>query len=226
MKSALDLSTQPGRDLLHKLLSERNQNPDRIEEIDRKLKKAFERRVAIVALDMCGFSRLTKDYGIIHYLAMIQQMEAAARPAVRQNGGIVIKQEADNLWAIFDTPTRALEGSLDILRAFEAINSVVPVERDIFGTIGIGYGDTLIIGSDDLFGSEMNLASKLGEDLGGRNEILITPAAYELLSSDRYICEPARFSISGIEIDCYKFKEKLYTRKRNRQERNRQERNR
>ncbi len=203
------------------LLSERNQSPGRIEEIDRKLKKAFERRVSIVALDMCGFSRITKDYGIIHYLAMIQQMEAAARPAVRQNGGLVIKQEADNLWAIFDTPTRAVEAALDILRAFEAINSVVPSERDIFGTVGIGYGDTLVIGHEDLFGSEMNLASKLGEDLGGRNEILITAAAHELLSPEKYVCEPVRFSISGIDIDCYRFKEKLYARKRNRKERDR-----
>ncbi|MEW6207401.1 MAG: adenylate/guanylate cyclase domain-containing protein [Acidobacteriota bacterium] len=216
MKSSLDLSAQPGRDLLNRLLSERNQNPDRIEEIDRRLKEAFERRVAILALDMCGFSRLTSHYGIIHYLAMIQQMEAAARPAVRQNGGVVIKQEADNLWAIFDTPTKALEGALDILRAFDAINSVVPSERDIFGTIGIGYGDTLVVGSEDLFGSEMNLASKLGEDLGGKNEILITAAAYGLLSTERYLCEPARFSISGVIIDCYRFKEKRYPRKRNR----------
>jgi class 3 adenylate cyclase len=197
-------------------LSERNQNPDRIEEIDRRLKKAFERSVAILALDMCGFSRLTNDYGIIHYLAMIRQMEAAARPAVRQNGGVVIKQEADNLWAIFGTPARAVEGALDILRAFEAINSVVPTERDIFGTIGIGYGETLVVGSEDLFGSEMNLASKLGEDLGGKNEILITAAAYELLSPDRYVCEPARFSISGVDIACYRFKEKRYPRRRNR----------
>ncbi|HEY7543836.1 MAG TPA: adenylate/guanylate cyclase domain-containing protein, partial [Blastocatellia bacterium] len=104
----------------------------------------------------------------------------------------------------------------DILRAFDAINSVVPAERDIFGTIGIGYGDTLVIGREDLFGSEMNLASKLGEDLGGKNEILITAAAYGLLSPEKYICEPARFSVSGIDIDCYRFKEKLYPKKRNR----------
>jgi class 3 adenylate cyclase len=216
MKSALDLSNQPGRELFARLLSERNQSPDRVEEIDRRIRKTFEREVAILALDMCGFSRLTKEHGIIHYLAMIQQMEGAARPAVRSNGGVVIKREADNLWAVFDTPKRALEGALDLLRAFEAINTVVPSSRDIYGTIGIGYGETLVIGSEDLFGSEMNIASKLGEDLGGKNEILLTTSAHAALPQSQYVCEPMRFSVSGIEIDCYRFKEKIYPKKRGR----------
>jgi class 3 adenylate cyclase len=214
MKSILELSSQPGRDLLARLLSERNQYPDRAEEIDRLVRNAFERQVAIMALDMCGFSRLTRQLGIIHYLAMIQQMEEAARPAVTANDGVVIKREADNLWAIFDEPAKAVEAALDIFRAFDAVNSVVPTGRDIFGSVGIGYGETLIVGSEDIFGSEMNLASKLGEDLAGKSEILITSAAYRLLPQEFYVCERAMFSISGIEIDCHRFKERVYPKKR------------
>jgi len=199
-----------GRALLKRLLSERNQYPDQIAQIDEQLRKAFERKVAILALDMCGFSRLSAEYGIIHYLAMIHQMEEVARPAIMANGGQVIKQEADNLFAIFSDPGSALEGGLDILRAFEAVNSVVPDERDIYGSIGIGYGDTLVIGDEDLFGAEMNLASKLGEDLAERMEILLTNAAYEALPPGRYLCTPASYSISGMQIDCYRYKESLF----------------
>jgi hypothetical protein len=39
---------------------------------------------------------------------------------VTGNGGQVIKQEADNLFAIFAQPAHALEAALDIFRAFEA----------------------------------------------------------------------------------------------------------
>ncbi|HLG15147.1 MAG TPA: adenylate/guanylate cyclase domain-containing protein [Blastocatellia bacterium] len=203
------MSKQPSRSYLLRLLSERNQFPDRVAHIDELIRKTFERRVAILALDMCGFSRLTAQHGIIHYLAMIHQMEDAARPAVTGNGGQVIKQEADNLFAIFDAPASALEAALDIFRAFEAINTVVPPERDIYGSIGIGYGETLVIGEEDLFGSEMNLASKLGEDLAEPNEILLTAAAYAALPGGFYRCEPADFSLSGIELRCRRFVEKI-----------------
>ena len=197
-----------GRELLDSLLAELNQYPARSDNIERQIRDAFERRVAILALDMIGFSRLTVEYGIIHYLAMIHQMAEGATPAVKGNGGTVIKQEADNLFAIFNTPGHALEASLDIFRAFNAINSVVPTERDIFGSIGIGYGDTLIVGGEDMFGSEMNLACKLGEDLAEKNEILLTPAAFAALPARRYACSPVSFSISGMEIKCYRYEKR------------------
>ena len=197
-----------GRGLLNSLLAELNQYPARRDKIERQIRDAFERRVAILALDMIGFSRLTVEYGIIHYLAMIHQMAEGATPAVKGNGGTVIKQEADNLFAIFNTPGQALEASLDIFRAFNAINSVVPTERDIFGSIGIGYGETLIVGGEDLFGSEMNLACKLGEDLAEKNEILLTPAAFMALPARPYICSPVSFSISDMEINCHRYEKR------------------
>ncbi|MCI0485870.1 MAG: adenylate/guanylate cyclase domain-containing protein [Blastocatellia bacterium] len=209
MAESSETPERSGRDYLKQLLSDRNQYPDRIAGIDERICRTFERKVAILVLDMCGFSRLTIEYGIIHYLAMIRQMEVAATPAVIDNGGQVIKQEADNLFAIFDDPKHALEGALDIFRAIDAVNEVVPDERDIYGSIGIGYGDTLVIGDEDLFGVEMNLASKLGEDLAEKREILITPAAYQSLPANRYACKPVRFSISGLELKAYSFEKKL-----------------
>src|SRR5947208_7496131 len=111
-----------GRQELRQLLSERNQYPDRVARIDEQLRATFGRTVAILALDMCGFTSLTNRHGIIHFLAMIHEMEGAARPAVEGNGGRVIKVEADNLFAVFDDPAHALEAALDIFRAFEAVN--------------------------------------------------------------------------------------------------------
>jgi len=197
--------SRDGRALLRRLLAVRNQFPERIDEIDDQLRDAFQRNVAVMVLDMVGFSRLTVEYGIIHYLAMIHQMGVAARPSVRGNGGVVIKQEADNLYAIFDDPALALEAALDIFRAFDAVNSVVPPGRDIYGSIGIGYGATLVIDDKDIFGSEVNIACKLGEDLAGKSEILLTRSAYSALPPDRYICSPATFSISEMSIDYYRY---------------------
>jgi class 3 adenylate cyclase len=195
----------PARARLKGLLLERNQTPDRVEEIDREIVERFQRKVSMLILDMCGFSRITASHGIIFYLAMIQQMESAACPAVQQNKGEVIKQETDNLFAFFPTPHDALEAALDIFRAFEAMNAVVPDERDIYGSIGIGFGDTLVIGDEDLFGDEMNRASRLGEDMAGEQEILLTPSAYEALPEGLYRFETVRFQDRGDEVTAYRF---------------------
>src|SRR5262249_10092102 len=178
-------------------------------EMEEEIHGTFGRRVAILVLDMVGFSRLTLERGIVHYMAMIHQMDRVARPAVTANGGRVMKQEADDLFCAFPDPTGALEGALDILRAFDAVNSVLPPERHVYGSVGIGYGPTLLIGDRDMFGAEMNLACKLGEDLAGTNEILLTTAAHEALPDGTYKCAPTSFAVAGIELEAYRFVEKF-----------------
>lgn len=205
-----DSSSLRDATLLRRLLSERNQFSGRASDIDRQIRDTFQRTVAILALDMVGFSRLTIEYGIIHYLAMIHQMLEAALPAVTGNGGTLIKQEADNLYAVFDSPAAALESALEIFRAFDAVNSVVPPARDIYGSIGIGYGDTLVIDERDIFGSEVNIACKLGEDLAAKSEILLTRAAYDALPPGLYICSPVTFEISQMQVVCYRYERSVF----------------
>jgi class 3 adenylate cyclase len=201
-----------GPALLRQLLSQRNQYPERAQEIDQHLREAFAKTVAVLVLDMCGFSRLTVEHGIIHYLAMIHQMQEASRPAVTGNGGRVIKFDADNLFATFEDPEDALESAIDILRAFDAVNVLAPLDRDIYGSIGIGYGETLVIEDHDMFGSEVNIACKLGEDLACKSEILLTQAAFSGLPEGRYIFSPATFTISELRIDCYRYERSVFPR--------------
>src|SRR5690606_22966101 len=89
---------------LRSLLARRNQDGALQAHIDAEIEAAFVRQVAILVLDMCGFTSTTSRHGIIHFLAMVHQMEQAARPAVEANGGEVVKQEADNLFAVFTEP--------------------------------------------------------------------------------------------------------------------------
>ncbi|MGP1682118.1 MAG: adenylate/guanylate cyclase domain-containing protein [Giesbergeria sp.] len=172
---------------LHSLLAQRNQDSALHAQIDDAIEAAFVRQVAILALDMCGFTSTTNRHGIIHFLAMVHQMEQAARPAIEANGGTVIKQEADNLFAVFSEPGRAVEAALDIRRALDAMNAVQPPESALYASIGIGFGPTLVIAESDLFGAEMNFACKLGEDIAAAGEILLTPAAVAKLPPGNYL---------------------------------------
>ncbi|MBM0742991.1 adenylate/guanylate cyclase domain-containing protein [Phormidium sp. CLA17] len=189
---------------LHQLLQERIEHPEREEEVDRLIHQIFDQDCAILVLDLSGFSRLTIRHGIIHFLAMVHRMTAIADPIVTHHKGQVIKQEADNLFAVFPEVTMAVNAAIDILKGFAAVNTGLPDDKDLHASIGIGYGTTLVIGDSDLYGSEMNLASKLGEDIARQNEILLTENSYKQLSNASALTwEPLSFSISGLELVSY-----------------------
>ncbi|OYW71169.1 MAG: hypothetical protein B7Z37_28510 [Verrucomicrobia bacterium 12-59-8] len=59
-------------------------------------------------------------------------------------------------------------------RTAKAYNTGKPQEEHILQCIGLGYGPLLRIGDDDVFGPEVNAASKLGEDSAHPWEILVT----------------------------------------------------
>ncbi len=199
------------RSRLHQLLQERIEHPEREGEIDTLIHQIFDQDCAILVLDLSGFSRLTIRHGIIHFLAMVHRMTAIAEPLVTHHKGRVIKQEADNLFAVFPQVDAAVGAAVDILKGFAAVNTGLPDEKDLHASIGIGYGTTLIIGEiigdSDLYGSEMNLASKLGEDIARQNEILLTEEAFKQLAhAPDPAWEQLNFSISGLELIAYAVK--------------------
>jgi class 3 adenylate cyclase len=131
----------------------------------------------VLVLDMCGFSRLTLRYGIIHFLAMIRRMQVVVAPIVERAGGRVVKTEADNLFAAFPDVPQALTAARRIGAELARQNEILPDDWDLHVGIGIGYGDVLMVGGGDFFGGEVNLASKLGEDLAAAGDVLLTEAA-------------------------------------------------
>lgn len=191
---------------LQRLLQERNEHPERNQAIDRQIHAIFDHDCAILVLDLSGFSRLTIRHGITHFLSMVHRMTTITTPIVHQHQGRVVKQEADNLFAVFEAVSAAVEAAIDILQAFAAVNTVLPEDQDLHASIGIGYGTTLIVADEDMFGSEMNLASKLGEDLARTGEILLTEAAYLQLpeSPPTRRLEKMQLSISGLTITAYR----------------------
>ncbi|MBE9161426.1 MULTISPECIES: adenylate/guanylate cyclase domain-containing protein [Microcoleaceae] len=192
------------RSYLKKLLQERNEHPERMAEIDEKINATFRQTHAILVMDMSGFSRTTVRYGIIHFLAMIHRMHGIVKPVISEYSGIVVKEEADNIFAVFPDVKSAVEAAIDCLKQTGAVNTTLPPEMDIYLCIGIGYGDILMLEGEDMYGSEFNLASKLGEDLAERGEILLTSAAFENLEGEKEDWERVDFSISGLELVTYK----------------------
>jgi adenylate cyclase len=176
-------------------------NPDDRKHIHDALWHEFGHKKAILVMDMSGFSLLTQKFGIVHYLSMVRRMQITTAPIIERHAGQVVKFEADNCFAMFDDVPSAVEAAVALNTAFAAINEFTDDEFDIRISIGIDYGDVLLIGGPDYFGDPVNLASKLGEDIAGPGEILITEGALSKYSADRRPAgEEMSVSVSGLRL--------------------------
>jgi len=187
---------------LKNLLKERNEYPERLAEIDKKIWDTFGKTCAVWVLDMSGFSRLTMKYGITHFLAMINRLQEIVIPIIIAEGGTVVKTEADNIFAIFNDVSFAVTASQQVQNELVKVNKFLPQDWDLYVGIGIGYGDILMVGDDDFYGCEVNYASKLGEDVAKPGEIYLTENAYLRLNGI-VDSEKHEINISGMTIMSY-----------------------
>jgi adenylate cyclase len=195
----------PSRERLQALLKQYNEYPERREEIDRQIHDDFCKTVAIVVIDSCGFSRQVRQHGIVNYLARLERLERVVSPIIEAHGGRVLRVEADNIFALFADTERAVRCSAEVQRNVEIANEPLPAASEIYIAIGVGYGRILLVGDDDAYGDEMNVACKLGEDLAEQGEILLTASAREAIGASKdWQFEDSSVRISGLDLTAYK----------------------
>lgn len=170
-------------------------------QIDQTLWKRFGHKKVVMVMDMSGFSLLTQKYGIVHYLSMVKRMQITTLPIIEEHGGEVVKFEADNCFAMFDEVQSSIRAAMALNAAFSAMNSYTDEKFDIRVSIGIDYGDVLLIGGPDYFGDAVNRACKLGEDVAGPGEIYINQTAFEQVPPEAgFRGKALELSISGIHL--------------------------
>jgi class 3 adenylate cyclase len=192
------------REVFSQLVAEIVRHPERRLELEAQLFELFSRTAAILVLDMCGFSRTTRAYGIIAFLVMIHEMQELCEPIAKSSGGILVKVEADNLVFLFNAVGDAVTAARGIQVACIDANRSRPADRSLHASIGIGFGETLYIGEEDVHGDQMNVACKLGEDIAGPGEILLTESAFEALPPGAADATAASVSISGLTLNFFR----------------------
>jgi class 3 adenylate cyclase len=75
---------------------------------------------------------------------------------------------------IFRNVEKAVDAACEMRDVLEKYNKDKSDEEKVLLCVGLGYGKMLRIGDEDVFGAEVNAASKLGEDTAGAGEILAT----------------------------------------------------
>jgi class 3 adenylate cyclase len=134
------------------------------------------RKRAIVFTDTADFTIRTAKDGILHFLMVFERFVDQAQEVVGRGGGDIVKVEGDSLLLRYDDVAAACAGVDTLESILRRMNRALPVNERLRFSYGIGYGDVLDLDLD-MFGLEVNLASKIGEDLARPGEALLTPSA-------------------------------------------------
>ncbi len=161
-------------DRLESLISQRLKPGADKEKIDKRIWDLFGEEWCVMFTDLSGFSRSVAQFGIIHFLQTIFESQRLLIPVIEENDGILLKIEGDSFLVIFRNPAKALQAAIGMQRVLEDYNrDKADVDRVLL-CLGLGFGKMLRIGDQDVFGNEVNSASKLGEDRAKAGEILVT----------------------------------------------------
>lgn len=157
------------------LLARRRQPGADAAAIEAEIFSRFGRTQAVMFTDLVGFSRVVEAFGIVHFLQLIQESEALFQPLIAAHQGRCIKHEGDSLLVLFDQAADALACAHALVLATQRANAPgrAPEER-IEVCIGLGYGTVLCIDDNEVWGAEVNAASKLGEDTAKGGEVWVT----------------------------------------------------
>lgn len=170
-------------DRLSRLIAERMAPGANKQRIDERIWDLFGEEWAIVFTDLSGFSRNVEAFGIIHFLQTIYESERILVPIIDDHDGIILKIEGDSMLIIFRNTIKALKAVASMQEACSAYNVGRAEEERVLLCAGVGFGRVLRIGDTDVFGREVNSASKLGEDTAKAGEVLVTQAVVDAAGS-------------------------------------------
>jgi len=180
------IAGKASQERLEKLIRERLVDGADKAAIDNRIWDLFGEDWSIMFTDLAGFSRHVAEFGIIHFLQVIYESQKLLVPCIDQHDGIVIKIEGDSMLVIFRRPEKALACALAMQYKTMEYNKAKPETEKILLCIGLGSGKILKIGDTDVWGAEVNAASKLGEDTAKAGEILVTETMCQRLSNTPY----------------------------------------
>lgn len=174
MMKRREITSSGSEERLESLIRERLKPGADKKHIDERIWDLFGEDWCVMFTDLSGFSRRVAEFGIIHFLQTIYESERLLLPVIEEHDGILLKVEGDSLLVIFRNACKGLQCAIAMERVLKDYNLERSGEERVLLCVGLGYGRVLRIGDADVFGAEVNAASKLGEDRAGALEILVT----------------------------------------------------
>jgi class 3 adenylate cyclase len=180
MPNKRNIIVSASEDRLDRLIEERLKPGADKKLIDARIWDLFGEEWAVMFTDLSGFSRNVAKFGIIHFLQTIHESERLLIPVIEDHDGILLKVEGDSFLVIFRNVKKAVQASIAMQKVLLDYDQDKADEDKVLLCVGLGYGKMLRIGDLDVYGPEVNAASKLGEDTAKAWEVLVTKAVRDL----------------------------------------------
>lgn len=153
-----------------------------------ELYSRYGRDRTVMIVDFTGMRKRSDAEGIVYALAVVHAARAQIQPVIHSEGGVLVKQVADTIYATFDAPLPALRAAFAAVAALRTFNAqrtghLGDGRRNdpIHPCVGLGSGESLVLPNGNLYGAEVNRAFVLGEDVAKANEVLCSPAFHKAL---------------------------------------------
>lgn len=176
------LNTSEGR--LWALIEARTLPGADLKRIEQRIWDLFGEEWAVMCTDLAGFSRQVAAFGIIHFLQVIHEKKKLLLPVIADHEGILCKIEADSFLAIFRRAKSAARCAVEMQRVAQKASERRMPEDQIVLCVGLGFGKVLRVGEHEVWGSEVNATSILGETTAKAHEILATQALQDACAGD------------------------------------------
>jgi len=197
------VNSSASEDRLESLIRQRLEPGADKKRIDERIWDLFGEDWSVMFTDLSGFSRRVAEFGIIHFLQTIYEAERLLLPIIEEHDGILLKTEGDSFLVIFRNPAKALHCSIAMQRCLADYDRGRPDEEKVLLCVGLGHGKVLRIGDADVYGAEVNAASKLGEDTAKAWEVLVTGAMRDAIEAgiERSRGEPGHADLGNVGFE-------------------------
>ena len=149
----------------------------------------------IMFTDLVGYTTMMSRLGDDRAFKLLREHNNVVRDSLRMFVGREVKHTGDGIMAAFDDADQAARAAIEITTGIASI-SVPDLDESLSIRIGMTSGEPLEEG-DDLFGSVVNLASRLC-DLAESNEILISDECLAETTEGQFTVESiGKVSIRG-----------------------------
>ena len=173
--------------------------------LDARINNLCGTELTVVSCDSSGFSKKTHEHGIIEFMDTMVKCHHALEKIVARHGGVTLCDKADNLMLLFDGPLMATACSIEMHRWLKKRNKSLPEHKQYNICVGIHHGHLLRF-KEDAYGPAVNVAFKLGEDVAGKGELLIT-GQVNVIIKKKYRTEYSKHvTIGSVPFDVYKVK--------------------
>jgi adenylate cyclase len=157
--------------------------------------------------DLKGSTEMYERLGDAPAFALVKEHFAIMERLVRENAGAIVKTIGDAVMAVFTEPQAAVRTAVDMIEAFDDLETAAKLKNAIIVKIGIHHGPCIAVTLNeriDYFGTTVNVAARVqglsdGRDVMASEAIFKESGAAELLQKKGWAHDPFTTSLKGLK---------------------------